>query len=49
MNVHDPAGTLKVTPRKASTISSPLWNVLQTSTASIITAKDSARSSSKGA
>ena len=38
MNVHDPAGTRNVTPRRASTTSSPLWNVLWTSTASIITA-----------
>ena len=36
MNVHDPAGTRNVTPRSASTTSSPLRNDLRTSTASII-------------
>ena len=35
MNVHDPRGTRNVTPRRASTVSSPLWNDLWTSTASI--------------
>ena len=38
MNVHDPVGSWNVTPRSASTTSSPLWKVLRTSIASIITA-----------